>query len=220
MVLWTHFPSRLWAWNSNLMKCVFLLPEKLIIRSCYNVTNAMTAKLCQAITYVKADFFSTKPLEKKLNGYLIEMQIWVRSRNCGCLVTWFCYQLIAKPGNKTAAVSWPHPYSISTKCSWKCHQYNVCHFILCIHINIDDSISLTHWGRDKMAAIFQMTFSNGFSWMKMYEFRLTFHWSLFLGVQLTIFQHWFRKWLGANQATSHYLNQWWLDYRRIQQNGQ
>ena len=35
------------------------------------------------------------------------------------------------------------------------------------------------------------------------------------GLQLTIFQHWFRKWLGADQATSHYLNQWWLDYRRI-----
>ena len=51
---------------------------------------------------------------------------------------------------------------------------------------------LTHWGRDKMDAIFQTTFSNGFSWMKMYELRLTFHWSLFLGVQLTIFQHWFR----------------------------
>ena len=31
---------------------------------------------------------------------------WVRSQNCGCLVTWFCYQLIAKPGNKTASVSW------------------------------------------------------------------------------------------------------------------
>ena len=73
----------------------------------------------------------------------------------------------------------------------------------------------THWGRDKMAAIFQTTLWNGFSWMKMYEFRLTFHWSLFLGVQLTLFQHWFRWWLGADQATSHYLNQWWLDYRRI-----
>ena len=47
-------------------------------------------------------------------------------------------------------------------------------------------------GRDKMAAIFQTTFSNRFSWMKMYEFRLKFHWSLSLGVQLTIFQHWFR----------------------------
>ena len=37
--------------------------------------------------------------------------IWVRSRNCGCLVTWFCYQLIAKPGNKTATVSWPDSYT-------------------------------------------------------------------------------------------------------------
>ena len=93
------------------------------------------------------------------------MHIWVRSWNWGCLVTWFCYQLIAKqcmkrpvahslnstwfwielpencceplkfimkyisiqfcerpghgrpfhalakPGNKTAAVSWPDPYA-------------------------------------------------------------------------------------------------------------
>ena len=28
-------------------------------------------------------------------------------------------------------------------------------------------------------------------------------------------QHWFRLWLRAEQATRHYLNQWWLDYRRI-----
>ena len=74
---------------------------------------------------------------------------------------------------------------------------------------------LTHWGRDKMAAIFQTTFSNAFSRMKMYEFRLRFHWILFLRFELTIFQHWFRKWLGADQATCHYLNQWWLVYRRI-----
>ena len=48
-----------------------------------------------------------------------------------------------------------------------------------------------------------------------YEFRLKFHWSLYPRVQLTIFDHWFIQWLGAGQATSHYLNQWWLDYRRI-----
>ena len=65
------------------------------------------------------------------------------------------------------------------------------------------------WGRDTMDAISQTIFSNAFSWMKMYEFRLEFHWSLFLRVQLTIFQHWFRWWLGAVQATSHYMNQWW-----------
>ena len=63
-----------------------------------------------------------------------------------------------------------------------------------------------------MDAISQTTFWIAFSWMKMFGFRLKFHWSLFLRVQLTIFQHWFRKWLGAVQATSHYLNQWWLFY--------
>ena len=51
---------------------------------------------------------------------------------------------------------------------------------------------LTYWGRDKMAAIFQTSFSIAFSWMKMYEFRIRFHWNLFLRVKLTIFQHWFK----------------------------
>ena len=71
-------------------------------------------------------------------------------------------------------------------------------------------LSLTHWGRDKMAAIFQTTFSNAFSWMKMYKFRLRFHWNFFPRVQIIIFHHCFRWWLGASQATSHYLKQWWL----------
>ena len=48
------------------------------------------------------------------------------------------------------------------------------------------------WGRDQMDAVSQTTLSNAFSWMKMLEFRLGFHWSLFLKVQLIIFQHWFR----------------------------
>ena len=66
-----------------------------------------------------------------------------------------------------------------------------------------------------MDAISQTTLSIAFSWMKMLEFRLNFHRRLFLRVQLTIFQHWFRLWLGAVQTTSHYLNQWWLVYWRI-----
>ena len=48
--------------------------------------------------------------------------------------------------------------------------------------------SITHWGRDKMAAVWQTTLSNAFSWMQMLEFRLRFHWSLFLRAQLAIFQ--------------------------------
>ena len=76
-------------------------------------------------------------------------------------------------------------------------------------------VILTHWGRDEMNNISQTTFSNVFSSMKMFEFRLKFHWSLFPRVQLTIFQHCFRQWLGAVEATSHYLNQCWLVYWRI-----
>ena len=54
------------------------------------------------------------------------------------------------------------------------------------------AVTYCHWGRDKMAAISQTTVSITFSWMKMIEIWLKFHWSLFLRVQLTIFQHWLR----------------------------
>ena len=47
--------------------------------------------------------------------------------------------------------------------------------------------TLTHLGRDKMPAFSQTTLSNAFSWMKILEFRLKIHWSLFLRVLLTIF---------------------------------
>ena len=93
----------------------------------------------------------------------------------------------------------------------------------CCRISVDegkvsDNLDpLTHWCRDKIAAISQSTLSNAFSWMKLLEVGLKFHWSFFPKrpinnipalVQLM-------AWHQANQATSHYLNQWWLDYRRI-----
>ena len=62
---------------------------------------------------------------------------------------------------------------------------------LCRHRMPFGNSTLTHWGRDKMDAISQTTFSNEFSWMNMYESQWKFHWSLFLRVQLTISQHWF-----------------------------
>ena len=45
---------------------------------------------------------------------------------------------------------------------------------------------LTHWGREEINAVLQKTFLSAFSWLKMYESRLRFHWSLFLRVQLTL----------------------------------
>ena len=47
--------------------------------------------------------------------------IWVRSRRCGCLVTWVCYQMVAKPGNKTVA----------PLCSTWSNQFHIIYDIFC-----------------------------------------------------------------------------------------
>ena len=52
-------------------------------------------------------------------------------------------------------------------------------------------LPLTHSGWNQMDAVSQTTVSNALSWMKIYEFRLRFHWNLFLMIQSTKFQHWF-----------------------------
>ena len=60
-----------------------------------------------------------------------------------------------------------------------------------------------------MAVISKTTFANAFSWMECFQFRFEFHRNVFLKVYLAISQHWFRKWLGAEQAKNQYLNQCW-----------
>ena len=62
-----------------------------------------------------------------------------------------------------------------------------------------------------MSPNFSRVWESHISWMKMLELRLKF----VPKGRYAIFYHWFRQWLGADQATSHYLNQWWLIYWRI-----
>ena len=59
--------------------------------------------------------------------------------------------------------------------------------------------------------LFQTSFSDAFHVWKIFIFWLKFHWSVFLGIQLTATQHCFRKLLCAEWATSHYVNQFWPD---------
>ena len=87
--------------------------------------------------------------------------------------------------------------------------------LVSLHPVLMTNNNLTHCGRDRIDAISQKTFSNAFSWMKMYEFCLRFQRSLFLRFELKILQHWLRWWRGANQVTSHYPNQWQLIYWSI-----
>ena len=58
------------------------------------------------------------------------LYMWVGSRNCGCLVAWLCYQFMAKPGSRTAAVPWPGPYVFTV---YMTHRLSV--YILYWHTN-------------------------------------------------------------------------------------
>ena len=87
---------------------------------------------------------------------------------------------------KLTLVIKPQLHTISTTNS---SPSNLSGHIVCLGKQvITKQAPLTHWGQDKMATIFQ-TFSNAFSWMKIYEFCIRFHWSLFLRFKLIIFQH-------------------------------
>ena len=50
-----------------------------------------------------------------------EKLIWLRSWRLAFHVTWFCYHLMAKPGNKTGAPSWPEPYALLWSTPWTHH---------------------------------------------------------------------------------------------------
>ena len=63
----------------------------------------MGPRLFHRITTTAADELATQGAEASA------AMTWIKSRKCGCLVTWFCYELIAKPGNKTATIPMTRP---------------------------------------------------------------------------------------------------------------
>ena len=75
--------------------------------------------------------------------------------------------------HQTDIMALPEPMLTKLTDVYTCHQ----------------AIRLAYLPLDKMATISQIIFSNVFLSMKIFEFRLKFHWNL---GRLTIFQHWFR----------------------------
>ena len=104
--------------------------------------------------------------------------------------------------------------SVSDFCLMRCDKVHLLdlwvrrHTLLLILANIKEGVYCTSAGElrtqllidygfntlrlRQIVAILQMTISNAFSWLKMYEFWLRFQWSLFLKFELIIFHHWFR----------------------------
>ena len=67
--------------------------------------------------------------------------------------------------------------------------------IMMIMITYDYSIRVINQRR--------LVILKAFSWMKILELRLIFHWSLFVMFQLTKSQNWLRHWIGAEQVARH-----------------
>ena len=75
--------------------------------------NKTRKNINQRVCYNNIWSWSPMPREKHGPQILHPIRLivrWVRSQRCSCLVTWFCHQLIAKPGNKTALLPWPDPF--------------------------------------------------------------------------------------------------------------
>ena len=192
LAAWSHCLSQCWLLNSEVL---WYLPQS------YMIVITQTAILYDAIENVTFQLAATSPRGQ-----------WVK------------WQPIWKPSAPMIAVCSPdvdrgqlgaHLGPTGPRYA-PCRPHELCylaHHQVCVHWHLRGSpfytrkSFLAHWGRDKMTAISQRTISNAFLWMKMFKFWLTFHWCLFLRLKLTTFQHWFRQWLGADQATSHYLNQ-------------
>ena len=115
------------------------------------------------------------------------------------------YQVI----NKVAMRTFPGKLTLSRPelflIIFTLHRSNGCWHILLSHgpqyatlfclINISPSrhpnlLHSTYW--EEMAANSHNTFSDAFSWIKLYEFWLKCHWNLLLRCKLTVFQHWIR----------------------------
>ena len=97
----------------------------------FSIQNSVSLPLCEGKPPVTTCTWAPLTRDQSCGNHIWYKCIWVRSRNCGCLITWFCYQLIAKPGNKTATVSWPDPYVQNLIILWVYGQgflYNIIYF--------------------------------------------------------------------------------------------
>ena len=116
----------------------------------------------------------------------------------------FYYDIFAVAGNGLS-LFWYH--CVISVSSWQLNslppkrKYHILKYIISKTLfskqingpkNAQIEASGDHFPRDKMDAVSQTIFSEAFSWIKRFVFWLKSHWSLFLRVQLTIIQHWFK----------------------------
>ena len=130
--------------------------------------------------------------------WLMECLLWIFMENTteterwSGRLPWSSLEKLKASFNVPSNNQGSHPDNLSVLVTWLLDVMTYFCIIKPQWVNQFCHHCLTHWGRDEMDNISQTTFSNVFSSMKMFEFRLKFHWSLFPRVQSTIFQPWLR----------------------------
>ena len=126
--------------------------------------NGLAPVRHQAITETNDDLLAGGHLGTKLCGNWIKTwKIYLKNLH------WkFCLW-----DDVVIGMTWEiHHNNINSSCAQK---HLISGYIIC-HTLGHTYHGLTHWSRDKMAAISQTTFSNAFSWLKMFEYWWNFHW--------------------------------------------
>ena len=126
---------------------------------------------------------SSKPVFSQIMAYcLIDAKLSSETMLTYC---WLgpCEQILVKCYIKIQQFSYEEIHLENLSAKWRPFWSSLNVIPWTITQDVTYAAMLTHWGRDKMAAISQTMFSNAISWMKMCELRLKFHWSFFLGVQ-------------------------------------
>ena len=168
LICWMHISGK-WMAHSEKMIFAFHLPDG-------QVDWILKFWVCQYFQVIK-----------KKKNFMVHQTLGPAIRNVQH-VWWFLWTFIV-----IDSVYRRSSRSSTTMChvSWLCHRTcgKVTGKCWLTSVRSHQMRPLTHWGRDKMAAILPTKFWRAFSWMKIYKFWLRFHWHLFFRFQLTIAQH-------------------------------
>ena len=158
--------------------------------------NGLFPCRCQAIIRTNTGILLIWPLETNFSEISIKIHISSFSKmylKMSSAKWWpFCFSLNVlgrfplKEGQNTTVL---HSQYHGCWCTGNTRSQGISRYgtdLVSLEYSSHEKEWLTHWGWEKMAAIFQTTFSNALAWMKIIVFWCKFRWNLFPRVQLTI----------------------------------
>ena len=102
-----EFGNRLVISSHTLLYMWSFIHAVIKVNPCYEIGVCKWSSCLMIGVYI---FHVTKG---ERSEFPVTIYIRVRSWRCDCLVTWFCYQMIAKLGKKTGPFSWSDPFTHS-----------------------------------------------------------------------------------------------------------